>query len=154
MKKRKEHAFGKDVYLLGSDKEGSLYWLESPSWDCDWYWGFGYIETYTRNKSPQASNDIISHEHADNFMSKWFTEWNGSKPRLEECTFTERESWEISELFEQFYFLQEAAKNFGRGRCHCANTTVKLWEKPELVKELNEVILPEVMNRIIEILTP
>jgi len=70
MKKTKKHAFGKDVYLLGKDKHGIYYWLESPKWDCGWYWGFGYIETYTNNKQPQLAKDINSHEHANNFMSE------------------------------------------------------------------------------------
>ena len=56
--------------------------------------------------------------------------------------------------FEQFYFLQKAAENFKRGKCHCANTYVTKWDKPELTKEINEEIIPRVTNRIIEILKP
>jgi len=154
LNKRKKHAFGKDIYLLGSDCEGIFYWLESPTWDCDWYWGFGYMETYTNNKNPQYARDINSHQHADKFMSKWFTEWNGSKPILLVKTFTNKEGWELSELFEQFYFLKDAAENFGRGKCHCANTLIPLWKKPELIKEINEILIPQVTARILEILSP
>lgn len=154
MEKRKDHAFGKDVYLLGADSEGTYYWLESPTWDCDWYWGFGYIETYENNKHPGASRDISSHQHATDFMKTWFKEWNGSKPILAEKTFTEDEGWELSELFEQFYFLRQAAENFGRGKCHCAETSAPKWKKPGLVREINEKRIPAVTRRIIEILTP
>ena len=52
MKKEKRFAFGKNIYLLGSDKDGVKYWLEEASWDCGWYWGFGYVETYTNNSNP------------------------------------------------------------------------------------------------------
>ena len=45
MKKEKRKAFGKKIYLLGKDAEGVKYWLEEASWDCNWYYGFGYIET-------------------------------------------------------------------------------------------------------------
>lgn len=154
MNKQKTIAFDKEVYLLGADNEGIYYWLESPKWDCGWYWGFGYIETYTNNKNPQISRDINSHQHAENFMSKWFIEWNGSKPILAHTTFTEKEGWELSELFEQFYFLQKAAENFGRGKCYTSNTTIPLWQKTELAKEINEKIIPQVTARILEILTP
>jgi len=154
MKKKKTHAFGKDVFLLGEDEKGIWYWLEAPSWDCSWYWGFGYIETYTSNKSPGRSRDISSHSHADKFMSDYFIEWNGSKPCLVKRTFTEAEGWELSELFQQFYFLSDAAENFGRGKCHCAATKIKLWKKKALANEINKKILPTVMNRIMEILTP
>ena len=32
--KRMSRAFGKIVYLLGEDKDGTLYWLEEPKWNC------------------------------------------------------------------------------------------------------------------------
>lgn len=91
MKKKISRAFNKNVYLLGKDTHNTYYWLEEPRWDCGWYWGFGYIETYTYNKRPDLSRDISSHQHATNFMSKWFIEWNGSKPILKETTFSEKE---------------------------------------------------------------
>ena len=34
MGKVKSHAFGKDVFLLGADKDDRYYWLEAPKWDC------------------------------------------------------------------------------------------------------------------------
>lgn len=148
MEKRKAKVFGKDHFLLGADKEGTLYWLQAPSWDCGWYWGFGYIETFTNNQNPERSRDIESHQHADKFLSKFFMNI------LKQRTFTDHEGWELSELFEQYYFLRDCAENFGRGKCHCANTQAPTWKKPELVKEVNENLLPDVMKRIIEILTP
>lgn len=154
MLKVKSHAFGKDIYLLGKDEQGINYWLETPKWECNWYWGFGYIETYTNNKYPHLSKDVSSHTHADKFMSKWFTSWNGSKPILKEKTFNEKEGWELSELFEQFYFLKDAAANFGRGKCHTADTVIEKWQKPELVKEINEILIPKITKRIMDILTP
>lgn len=154
LEKTKSHAFGKDVYLLGTDAQGVKYWLESPSWDCGWYWGFGYIQTYVRNQMPDRAKDIDSHEHAENFLSEWFTEWNNSTPRLSMQTFSSQEGWELSELFAQFYFLKSAAENFGRGKCYVANTSAPNWEKKDLVKEINEKLIPAVTARIIEILTP
>jgi len=153
IKKRKSHAFGKDIYLLGKG-DGINYWIESPSWDCDRYWGFGYIETYTNNKNPKLSKDIASHSHADNFMSEYFTEWNGSKPILEDCTFDEEEGWELSELFKQFYHLKEQAEFWDRGKMNCADTKIKNWENKELADKINKEIIPIITTRILEILTP
>ena len=68
MEKKKSHAFGKDVYLLGTIN-GRYQWLEAPSWDCDWYWGFGYVEEYTRHDKPSASRDIVSHTHVDSLTT-------------------------------------------------------------------------------------
>jgi hypothetical protein len=34
--KRKDRAFGKDIFLLGKDSDGYTVWLEEPKWDCGW----------------------------------------------------------------------------------------------------------------------
>lgn len=167
--KTKSHAFKKDIYLLGADADGINYWLEAPSWDCGWYWGFGYVETYTNNKNPSISKDINSHEHIESsFMGK-SQKYDSTKgcfidgeyihniydsPRLSSKTFTKEEGWELSELFNQFYFLKEAAANFGRGKCHIAETKAPKWENKELSKEINEKHIPAVTARILEILSP
>lgn len=169
LNKQKNHAFGKDIYLLGEDEQGVKYWLESPKWDCGWYWGFGYVETYTNNINPHLSKDIDSHQHIKssfigkheyyNTTTKQFelSEYIHNiydSPNLVKTTFSDKEGWELSELFQQFYFLQEAAENFGRGKCHVANTQAANWAKKDLAKEINEDIIPQVTKRILEILTP
>ena len=55
MKKQKSHAFNKDCYLLGRGTDGSHYWLEQSTFDCDWYWSVGYIETYSNNEKSKFS---------------------------------------------------------------------------------------------------
>ena len=54
-------------YLLGRDEEGINYWLEEPSWDCGWYWGFGYVETYTTN---EVKADKIADRIEKNLLDK------------------------------------------------------------------------------------
>lgn len=154
MNKQKSHAFDKDVYLLGTDTDGIYYWLQAPSWDCEWYWGFGYIETYQNNKYPDRTKDIDSHSHATEFMSEYFTEFNGSKPILKETTFNEQEGWELSELFAQFYHLQKQAEFWGVGKMHVANTQIKSWEDKALADKINKEMIPVVMARIMQILSP
>jgi hypothetical protein len=161
MKKQKDHAFGKDVYLLGMDKEGQYLWLEAPTWDCDWYWGFGYVEQYTVHKNPGKSKDIQSHTHLNYFIVGPSMAKDGGycynpfdSAAFSETTFTEKEGGELGELFEQFYFLKKAAENFRRGKCHVANAKVDLWKGEAKAKEINEVIIPKVTARILEILAP
>lgn len=154
LEKQKSYHGKKDVYLLGKDKEGVKHWLEAPSWDCDWYWGFGYIETYRGNRKPEIASDINSHRHADNFMSEYFTEWNGSEPFLTQKTFNEKEGWELSELFKQFYHLKEQAEFWGRGKMYVANTKVQSWKNEELANKINREMIPTITARILEILTP
>ena len=151
IEKRKSFAFGKEVYLLGSDSDGVTYWLEAPSWDCGWYWGFGYIETYTNNTSPHASRDIESHQHADNFYSEWCNKI------LKEKTFSDDEKWALCELFENFYTLKnlaETQKHEGKE----GNFTSKRhgFDYRKLLREdvnINRDCLPFVMAKIVSILT-
>jgi len=153
-KKQKTKAFGKDVYLLGADKKGILYWLKAPSWDCEWYWGFGYIDTYTYNADPNRSKDIESHQFAKSFM-KWWTDINSNSPVLVETTFSETEGWEITELFKRFYMFQDLAEYYCFG--HAGITSKAKIGNGKNLKEwdrINKKVIPEIMDRIIEILTP
>lgn len=161
--KRKDEAFNKSIYLLGTNDGGRNVWLEAPSWDCGWYWGFGYVETYTNNQQPSKSRDIESHQHVDSsvmgannakdggychnpFDSKLFTN----------TTFTESEGWELGELFSQFYQLSESAAMFGRGGCHISTSekTKGVLTRTAWSNTINQEIIPVVTSRIIEILTP
>lgn len=142
---------GKDLFLLGKDEYGTYYYLESPSWDCGWYWGFGYIEGFTNNRVTDRSHE--SHQHATSFVSEWFTEHNGSTPRLTERTFTDKEGWQLSELFKRFYILKESAELFGRGGAHVSSTDEKL-KREAWASEINETLIPQTTAEIIKILTP
>lgn len=159
LNKKKSHAFGKDCYLLGKDSDGVFYWLESPSWDCGWYWGFGYIETYTNNKNPSASRDITSHQHFDGFVGKKDAKGNyvhhiNESSDLVETVLTESESWELSDLMKRFYTLRESAEIFGRGTAHLTSNTRHDSTNKDIVKYINEVELPAIFKAVLDILTP
>ena len=65
--KKNYRMFRREIYLIGIDTDGQKVFLEEPSWDCGWYWGFGYLETYTNNRAITMSRDIQSHSHFNNF---------------------------------------------------------------------------------------
>src|SRR5687767_467595 len=108
LNKKTDHAFKKDIYLLGTDNNGTKYWLEAPSWDCSWYWGFGFVETYTNNSSPSKSKDISSHSHIDSAFKRndKISLWN---TQLVKHTYTGAEAKQLNELFTQFYSLKDKA---------------------------------------------
>lgn len=152
LKKSVREFHGKKLFLLGKSEDGTFYYLESPSWDCGWYWGFGYIEGFAKETPTDRGHD--SHEHAEDFLSKWFTEHNGSKPRLVETVFDEAGGWKLSELFASFYILKDAAGLFGRGGSHVAENPAKLaLVSVEMTQRINEVMIPAVTEEIIKILT-
>lgn len=159
MNKQKSHAFGKDIYLLGKDSQGVLYWLEAPSWDCGWYWGFGYVETYTNNRFPNHARDINSHGHFDSLV--WFKNDKhdyvyhiNESPHFAETTLTESEAWELSDLMKRFYVLKEAAEIFGRGTAHFTSNTRRDSTNKDIEKYINDVELPEIFKAVIELLSP
>lgn len=167
--KQKNHAFRKDIYLLGTDKKGIKYWLEEPTWDCGWYWGFGYVKTYKNNENPQISKNIDSHQHISGFIGdqeiydfekkvhkkEEYIHNIFDNPLFTRLTFTQDEGWTLTELFNTAYSLKEAAEIFGRGGSHTTtNPAKKILTDKKMVKKINEVMLPEVFKQIIKILTP
>jgi hypothetical protein len=155
MNKRKSHAFNKDIYLLGKNRYGELVWLESPTWDCGWYWGFGYVETYTNNRYPHLARDISSHSHFSGLIGK---QDNGKYiyhiNEIMDTPLTDTESWELSDLMKRFYTLKESAEVFHRGNANYTSNTKHDSKNEDLAKYINEVELPKIFARVIEILSP
>lgn len=168
--KCKTKAFGKDVYLLGKDKNGDYIWLEAASWDCDWYWGFGYIETYTNNKHPELSRDISSHSHWDSLVGKQeyydigkqcfrlsadYVHHLNENPNMEATVLTDKESWQLADLMKSYYTLKEAAEFYKHGNSYYTTTGIEnSLINPDAVKRINEVELPLIFRRIYELLEP
>lgn len=169
LNKRKSHAFGKNIYLVGQEPDGTLVWLEAPSWDCGWYWGFGYMETYTNNLHPERAKDITSHSHWEGFLGRqekydftkgcWvldneYRHHIKESLKLSDCVLTEDESWEISDLMKRFYTLRETAEILHSGTGHLTSRGEHKTKNDEMLKWLNEVEIPTIMSAVIKILSP
>lgn len=166
MEKRKDHAFGKDIFLLGEEQDGSKVWLEEASWDCDWYWGFGYVETYTWNNHPSQSRDIQSHRHwkgaivgnieyrEDGERKTMYVHHINENPNFAETTLTDTESWKLAELMETFYTLQKMAEMCHMGGAHITSNPLQHHLKnEEWEKHINETLMPMIFEEVYKILT-
>ena len=156
IKKMKQHAFGKDVYLLGEYKTGERVWLEAATWDCEWYWGFGYIETYRGNKYPENAADIDSHSHYDGLV--WHKDRSNDyiyhinmHEDFKSTTLTDKEAWELSDLMKTFYTLRKAAETYHRGNSNFSTPGISIQDK-ELAERINKIDLPKVFNCIYKLL--
>ena len=151
MEKQTTTAFKKKVYLLGEDAEGTKYWLEAPSWDCGWYWAFGYVETYTNNNYPEKSRDINSHQHFDSLFlnDSKVNAFDAFKEFFKETTLNEKEIWLLIDYMYSFYALKRAAEILSRGYSHMTEKA-KLSEvqNSEMAKEINEKMLPAIFKQI------
>ena len=154
MLKTKKHAFGKDIYLLGADSYGTTYWLEAATWDCGWYWGGGYIETYTNNNNPEKSKDINSHTHFRClFFNKNKNGFDAFKDFFNETPFTDGEIWKICELMKSFYIAREYSDMIYRGGAHyTSNPAKEAITSKEEYKRINETMIPSIMNELYKIM--
>lgn len=155
MKKDMREAFGKKIYLLGTDREGANYWLEAPTWDCGWYWGCGYVETYTNNKNPEIARDINSHQHFDGlFLKGKKNGYDAFKEFFYDVTVTDKELWTLIEIMKTIYTLKETAEILDRGGSHYTTNPCKdIIINKEEVKRINEVVLPALFKEVEDLLT-
>lgn len=155
MKKKKTHAFNKDVYLLGADKSGTYYWLEQAKFECGWYWGLGYVETYTNNKNPGWARDINSHQHFDwLFLSGPSHGFDNFKKFLVETPLSDKEIWQLMEIMKSLYTAREYSDMIHRGGSNytknpCSDMIKDLGE----YKRINESVIPSLLKKVYQILS-
>ena len=156
MQKRKSHTFGKDIYLLGQDADGINYWLEEATWDCDWYWGGGYVETYTNNNYPSMSRDINSHQHFDGlFFNRNKNGFDAFKEFFAETPFTDEEIWTICELMKSFYIVRRYSDMALHGSAgYTTNPSKREIRNYDEYKRINEIVIPDIMKNLYTILSP
>ena len=150
MKKQKSHAFGKDTYLLGKGKDGEYYWLEQGTWNCGWYWGVGYVETYTNKLNPSRAEYINSHQHFDSLFSNWkeFDDF------FEETVLNEKEKWKLLELMKAIYTARRYSDMLHTGGVHYTTNP-----KSEIIKNnteynrINKIVIPELLESVYELLS-
>lgn len=161
IKKRVSHAFGKDIYLLGYDAAGTAYWLEAASFDCEWYWGGGYVETYTNNNNPSRAKDIASHQH---FKSMFLTgKENGYDSFLhffDVHPFSNKEVWQIIECMKAFYIAREYSDMLHCGGANYTTNPVRGVIDRAMCKEsereyqrINRVVIPALLESLYAILS-
>lgn len=156
LKKKIIHAFGNTYYLFGKDEDGVKWYLQKSTWDCGWYWGFGYLESFTNNACPEKSKDIAGHTHLSSLMA----EFNGNgfdalKNRFKECVLADDELFRFVDYAKSVYALKEAAELFGRGHSnYTEKAEIDDLVKPDWVDEINEKMIPEIDAEIAKMLSP
>ena len=153
--KHKLHAFGKDIYFLGQDENKRNYFLEAARFDCGWYWGGGYIETYINNNNPEISRDIRSHQHFDGlfFNNPGVNGFDAFKAFFTVTPFTDSEIWKILELMKAFYIARQYSDMIYRGGAHYTSNPASAIIKDDTeYKRINEQVIPEIMKELYLIL--
>ena len=126
---------------LGIVNNESIF-LSPPSWECNWYWGFGYL----------GNKDC--HYHLSE-LSKDYDLFDGIKNHFGDSFIIKDDNdiWTFAELMQTFYNLQEAAEVFGRGGSHYANNPCKnIIINKEVVTKINDIIIPTIFEETYKIL--
>lgn len=135
--------YPKNIYI--GDNNGEKIYLSAPSWDCGWYWGFGYLG----NDDCHYHVDGLNKGKNQNLFDA-FKEHFGKSLIIRDSRL-----WTICELFKTFYLLKEAAEVLGRGGSHyTTNPCADIIKNVDEVKRINEVVLPHIFEEIYKILIP
>lgn len=121
------------VEANGTSVEGKRVYLKPPSWNCNWYWGWGYI------------GNTHVHYHLSSMFEKKDMH-KGIKEHFKTFAITDdKDLWTFCELVRTFYSLQEAAEVFGRGGSHYTNNPCQeLIKNADYAKHINTVLMPAI----------
>ena len=145
---------GKTYFLLGIDEDGTKSYLNKASFDCGWYWGFGYINTFTNNKQPSKSRDIQSHSHLDFMLKQKNLNWYDSfKIIFKNTVLNDKETWQFVDLMRSFYTLKEAAEVFHSGNSHYTTMDALSLKDKVIEDKINKDLLPKIFTEIEKLLT-
>ena len=117
--------------------DGERVWLPPPSWDCGWYWGYGYIQN--RHLST-CFKRLDTNDNLFNAIQKRF-----------DSTFAlqDKKLWTFCELMVTFYSLNEIAEVYNRGGSfYTSNPLADIIRNHEEVKRINETLLPKIFIEI------
>lgn len=148
----------KKYFLLGIDEDGKKYYLEDGKFECGWYWGFGYVETFTNNRCPEKSADISSHSHFDSMFCNNGEFVEGFKAFfIKGVTLTDKEIWKLLEFMGSFYTIRKFAD-----LCHIggSNVTSVAEERDMINSEIeesgnhcNKVVIPNIIKMVQNLLS-
>ena len=146
MKKRIITRHDKQMYLIGKNTYGENVYLPKASWDCDWYWGFGYLETL--NSHTHFSSEILHNdEHINGYdmFKKYF---------VETCL-NDDEIWQLVDYMQTFYTLKETAETLQYGYSHYTERAkIDEIKNTEMAEKINKEMLPKLFEKVYALLEP
>lgn len=145
----------KEKTLLGMHDNEKIY-LSHPLWDCEWYWGFGYLGNENCHYHVDGLKKIETYNFEKQMWQYEFVNlYDGFKKHFSDSFVVKKDAdiWKLAELFCTFYTLKEAAEVLGRGGYHyttnpCKDTIINKGE----VERINNIVLPAVFDEIYKIL--
>ena len=142
---------GKRFHYIGADADGVNYWLQEAKFDCGWYWGLGYVETFTNNRNPSLSKDIGSHSHFNYMMDDAGDNWfDAFKVLFTANRLDDSQIWKLVELMKSAYTARKYADMLHIGGAHYTRNPIKETIQADMSEydRINEKIIPEIMEKV------
>lgn len=148
-------------YFFGTRKsDNRKIYISKPSWDCDWYWGFGYLGNKHEHYHLSSYAEKTHCLKLEDGKYKVFTEnrninmYDALNEDYELSKNIKNNLWIFCELVKTAYTLKETAEVLGRGGSHyTTNPVAETIKNKEEVNRINKEVLPAIFEEIRKILT-
>lgn len=111
--------------------------LRVPSFDCDWYWGFGYLgnrDCHFHLNWLESMDDKLNNKNLFDQLKGLFGD---------SLTIPDKNLWQFCEIVKTIYSLKDAAEVFGRGGSHyTTNPDAEAIKDTDIVEKINVHLIP------------
>lgn len=132
----------KEKRYLGQHDNEPIF-LSKPTWDCGWYWSFGYL------------GNAKCHYHLSN-LNKETNLFDGMRKHFGDSLIIKKDQdlWTFCELAKTVYTLKETAEVLSRGGSYyTTNPVCDLIKNPLEAERINKIVLPAIFAEIEKIFT-
>ena len=134
---------GKSKHYIGRN-HGDVLYMSKPSFDCGWYWGFGYVGN---SRCHMHFNGILNHNHDKNWFDSFRTEFTDVCVALQD----DQNLWKFIETMRSLYTLRKAADLYYMGGSHCTTPVVSL-KDPVMYEKIVTEQMPALFEAVVDIL--
>ena len=147
--------YPKFVKLGTSTRLDGDVFIVRPTWDCGWYWGFGYLERWKGRKGDIDFHTHINVEFSENGESHRCNWYEGMRHLLDKGDVFENDTkrWQFLEIVKTIYNLKMTAEVLGRGGSHYADNPLsdEIYNPIE-VRRINEDLIPKLIDEMYKVL--
>lgn len=129
--------------------------IDRPTWDCGYYWGFGYLERWNARKGDIDFHSHIDYEFGTNKDGRRVYWYNGMQELLDQGDVfdNDHQRWQFLEIVKTIYNLKMTAEVLGRGGSHYASNPLsdEIYNPIE-VRRINEDLIPKLIDEMYKVL--
>lgn len=129
--------------------------IKRPSFECGWYWGFGYLERWNGRKGDIEFHSHIDHEFGTNKDGRRVNWYEGMQELLDQgdAFVDDHDRWKFLEIVKTIYNLKMTAEVLGRGGSHYGNNPLSdAIKNHDEVRRINEDLIPKLIDEMYKVL--